>query len=64
MEVVQVQVADQEEQGRDEDACEQLSHPELLQAKVLQPVKQGGFPRWALPPKCPQEFGYFSMISD
>ena len=39
MEVVQVQDADQEEQGRDEDACEQLSHPELLQAKVLQPVK-------------------------
>ena len=64
MEVVQVQDADQEEGGRDEDAREQLGHRELLQAKVLQPVKQGGFPRWALPPNCPQEFGYFSVISD
>jgi len=61
--VVQVQDADQEEGGRDEDAREQLGHRELLQAKVLQPVEQGGFPRWALAPKCPPEFSYFSVIS-
>ena len=55
VEVVQVQDADQEEGGGDEDAREQLGHRELLQAKVLQPVKQGGFPRRALAPKCPPE---------
>ena len=63
MEVVQVQDADQEEGRGDENAREQLNHPELLQAKVLQPVEQGGFPRWALAPKCPPEFSYFSVIS-
>ena len=63
VEVVQVQDADQEEGGGDEDAREQLGHRELLQAKVLQPVKQGGFPWRALAPKCPPEFSYFSVIS-
>ena len=50
VEVVQVQNADQEEGGGDEDAREQLGHRELLQAKVLQPVKRGGFPGGLLHP--------------
>ena len=35
VEVVQVQDADQEEGRGDENAREQLNHPDLLQAKVL-----------------------------
>ena len=37
VEVVQVEDADQQEGGRDEDATEELGHREGLQAQILEP---------------------------